>query len=101
MESRWSDADAAAMRDTIRDKAFPAEIRVFAATQLATISSKETLPALIEALDDPDPAVVVAAIRALELNGDPNAIPELKKLLSHEDDEVRSASQQVIEALSE
>ena len=94
-----AEADAVAFAETIRDQDLPSEFRVFAAAQLADISSEGTLPALIEALSDPDPTVVVAAIWALELNGDPRAIPELEKLLSYEDDEVRSASQQVIEAL--
>jgi len=94
-----AEADAVTLGETIRDQNLPAEFRVFAAEQLADISSEGTLPALIEALSDPDPTVVVAAVWALELNGDPRAIPELEKLLSHEDDEVQTASQQVIEAL--
>jgi hypothetical protein len=94
-----AEADAVAFGETIRDQNLPAEFRVFAAEQLADISSEGTLPALVEALGDSDPTVVVAAVWALELNGDPRAIPELEKLLSHEDDEVRSASQQVIEVL--
>ncbi len=96
-----AEADAAVMGETLRDPNLPTEFRVFAAAQLADISSEATLPALIEALSDSDPSVVVAAVWALELNGDPKAIPELEKLQSHEDDEVRSASEQVIEALRE
>jgi hypothetical protein len=93
--------EASIMRETVEDKDLPATMRVFAAEQLGKIKSEETLPTLVEALEDSDPAVVVAAIWALKINGDPQAIPALEKLASHEDDEVRSASDQVIEALSQ
>ena len=93
--------DLTIMRDTIEDKTLPPMMRVFAAEQLGNIRSEETLPALVNALDDSDPAVVVAAVWALKLNGDSQAIPALEKLTSHQDSEVRSAAQQVIEALRE
>lgn len=97
-----TEEDVNAMKETIKEKGtFPPEMRAFAAEQLGKMKSEGTLPALIEALDDPEPAVVVAAIWALELAGDPKAIPALEKLESHEDPEVRSAAQQVIEALRE
>ena len=89
------------MRETIEDESLPPMMRVFAAEQLGNIRSEGTLPALIQALGDSDPAVVVAAVWALKLNGDPHAIPALEKLTLHEDTEVRSAAQQVIEALRE
>jgi hypothetical protein len=96
-----ADEDLTIMRETIEDESLPPMMRVFAAEQLGNIRSEGTLPALIQALGDSDPAVVVAAVWALKLNGDPHAIPALEKLTLHEDTEVRSAAQQVIEALRE
>jgi len=96
-----AEEDLTIMRETIEDESLPPMMRVFAAEQLGNIRSEGTLPALIQALGDSDPAVVVAAVWALKLNGDPHAIPALEKLTLHEDTEVRSAAQQVIEALRE
>ena len=48
----------------------------------------KAVPALIEALDDPDPALVVDAIRALDALGDPAAVPALVRLLGRRRDHV-------------
>ncbi|MGR8952449.1 MAG: HEAT repeat domain-containing protein [Gammaproteobacteria bacterium] len=77
-----------------------AEIREEAAVQLSFADKKLAEPALIKALNDPEPAVVVAAIEALtNLEGKNKGaiIDAIKQLGSHPDEDVRDAMQTALE----
>jgi hypothetical protein len=54
---------------------------------------------LLQALDDPDPRVVLATLDALEFVGDASTIPHLAPLLEHKDVEVRERTVEAIEFL--
>jgi len=58
-----------------------------------------TLAALVNALRDRDPEVVLQAIDVLEFEAEDWLIPELEPLLAHSDPEVREAAQDAIEYL--
>lgn len=72
------------------------EVRVAAAEALARGHGYRTTPRLLDALDDPDPSVVVAAISALEDAWADRPLPEVRErvaaLRSHEDEAVREAA---------
>lgn len=48
--------------------------------------------ALVDALDDPDPDVLIEVIDSLEFAGDQSISPEIESLLSHSDPRVRQAA---------
>jgi len=75
-----------------------ASVRAAAAEQLALASSEEATNALVGALRDRDPRVVVKAIEALML-ADESVIPELQVLEDHPDASVRMAATEAIEHL--
>lgn len=75
-----------------------ASVRAAAAEQLALASSEQATYALVDALRDPDPRVVVKAIEALML-ADETVIPDLEPLESHPDASVRMAATEAIEHL--
>lgn len=52
---------------------------------------------LIQALDDPDPEVVLAALEALESVGAPTDVPDISPLLEHPDERVREQAVDTIE----
>ena len=57
--------------------------------------------ALIEALNDPSPAVVVEVIDALEFAGDASIVPQLRPLLEHHDPRVRDIAAEAIAFLED
>ncbi len=77
-------------------------VRVAAAESLGySVEDPAALAALLRALGDPDPKVVVAALDAVEFVGDHTVIPELQFLLKHPDAEVREATVDAIDWLEE
>jgi hypothetical protein len=77
-------------------------VRVAAAESLGySVEDSAALDALLRALGDPDPKVVVAALEGVEFVGDHTVIPELQFLLEHPDAEVREATVDAIDWLEE
>jgi hypothetical protein len=73
-------------------------VRVAAAEALVGAGAG-AIPPLLQALDDPDPRVVLAALGALEFVGDASVIPGLSPLLDDRDVEVRERALVAIELL--
>ena len=57
------------------------------------------IEALLRALNDPDPQVVIAALDSLEWIGDSSMIPYITPLLQHPNADVRSAAEITISFL--
>jgi HEAT repeat protein len=77
-------------------------VRVAAAESLGySMEDPEALSALMYALRDPEPQVVIAALDAIEFVGNPSVIPELGFLLDHPDSQVRDAAGEAIDWLEE
>ena len=74
-------------------------VREAALEQLAGVELHAAVDALIRALDDPDPHIVVLAIEAIENDGDESLVPEIEPLLDHRDSMVRDAAWEAIDAL--
>ena len=73
-------------------------IRRNAALEALTKGGRRSVPALVRALSDPDPEVVMFAAQTLGKTRDPSAIPHLAALLRHGDINVCQAA---IESLGE
>jgi HEAT repeat protein len=54
---------------------------------------------LLQALGDPEPQVVLAALEALEFVGDASTIPKIAPLLKHPSTEVRERTVEAIKFL--
>jgi hypothetical protein len=80
-----------------------AGVRKAAVSALSDASEQDTaaLGALVGALGDPDPIVVIAALDSIEWIGDASAIPHIKPLLEHPNAEVRVAAADSIYFLEE
>ncbi len=79
----------------------PREIRIWAASLLGSYVAKApdtSIPALIEALNDPDPELVLAATRSLGASRHPDVLPALKQLESHPSGEVQAAAREAVAA---
>jgi hypothetical protein len=74
------------------------EVRAAAAETLGAADAGAVQP-LLQALQDPDPRVVIAALDALEFVGDASTIPHLSPLLKHRDVDVRERTVEAIEFL--
>jgi hypothetical protein len=74
-------------------------VRVAAAKQLGDTDTFVATRALLDALADPDPQVVVSALDGLEFAGDESVIPLLEPLLEHRDATVRTAAAEAIDFL--
>jgi hypothetical protein len=77
--------------------------RVRAAATVGLEDSEEfaAVQALVGALDDPNPEVVIEVIDSLEFAGDASVVPSLKPLLAHSDARVRKAAADAIRLLEE
>jgi hypothetical protein len=88
----------------LRDDPSPA-VRRTAARVLAGGRGLHTHPVLLEALDDPDPEVVVAVIEALEDAYDDHPVPEIRERVAesvqHRDDRIRAAARDFVEWVEE
>jgi hypothetical protein len=78
-----------------------AEVRATIVDRLGEEDSPAAIAALSIALRDSDSEVVLRAIEILEFEAGAWLIPELERLLSHPDEEVREAAQDAIEFLEE
>ncbi len=77
--------------------------RVRAATtaSLGSAERYEAMEALVWALDDPDPEVVLEVIDSLEFAGDASNVWHLEPLLAHPDSRVRDAAADAIDFLGD
>ena len=74
-------------------------LRRNAALEALTRGGRRSVPALVRALDDPDPEVVMFAASTLGKTLDPSAIPPLAKVLRHSDVNVCQAAIESLGAL--
>jgi hypothetical protein len=74
-------------------------VRATAAERLGEDGSFAAVRSLIASLADPDTAVVLEAIAALEYAGDESVAVELLHLLDHEDPRVREAADEALDSL--
>jgi len=77
------------------------DVRATIADRLGEEGSPEAIAALVAALRDPNSEVVLIAIEALAFEGGAWLIPELERLLSHRDPEVREDAEDAIGFLAE
>jgi hypothetical protein len=70
-----------------------------AAAEVLLDSDAGAVQPLLQALEDPDPRVVMAALEALEFVGDTSTVPHLSPLLKHKDVAVRERTVEAIEFL--
>jgi hypothetical protein len=90
-----------ALAGVVTDDPEPA-VRMAAAENLGYIAEDpKAVGALLRALHDPEPEVVITALDALEFAGDHTVIPELGFLLEHPDPDVRDATADAIWWLEE
>jgi hypothetical protein len=94
----WIDLEGEALERMIAQlKSDPdAEVRATIVDRLGEEVSPSTLAALVGALGDRDPEVVLRAIEVLEFEAEDWLIPELEPLLAHSDPEVREAAEDAI-----
>jgi hypothetical protein len=80
-----------------------AGVRKAAVSALSDASEEDSvaLGALLGALGDSDPQVVIAALDSIEWVGDASAIPNIEPLLEHPNAEVREAAGNAIESLED
>jgi len=90
----WIELDAEALRRVVSllESDPDPEVRATIVDRLGDEESPAAVAALIGALRDPDPEVVLRAIEALEIAGGAWLIPEIEPLLTHSDPEVREAA---------
>jgi HEAT repeat protein len=74
-------------------------VRRNAAMEALTKAGQRSVPALVQALSDPDPEVVMFAASTLGKTLDPSAIPHLARILSHPDVNVCQAAIESLGAL--
>jgi hypothetical protein len=75
------------------------KVRAVATAQLADGDSFGSTSGLLDALDDPDRTVVLAAIEALSDTGDASVLFALEPLRRSRDSEIRTAAEEAIETL--
>jgi hypothetical protein len=75
------------------------EVRAAAASSLEDSEDPRAVEALIAALGDNDPMVLIEVISSLEYVGDSRAIPHLQSLLNHPDEDVRQAVESGIQGI--
>jgi HEAT repeat protein len=74
-------------------------VRIATTWALEMTDAPRAVEALVKCLSDEDPAVVVECIRSLEFLGDETTVEYLIPMLSHEDEDVRSAAADAIKSL--
>jgi hypothetical protein len=75
------------------------DVRASIVDRLGDEESVSAISAVAAALQDPNPEVVLRAIEALQFNAEEWLIPELERLLTHSNPEVREAAEDAIEYL--
>ena len=76
------------------------EVRLAAVQRLADGETPVARAALRRALEDDDPDVLAEAILAVTAHGDRKAVPALRRLRTHPDDEVRALAEEALFALA-
>jgi hypothetical protein len=101
-ESIYPDEEGvAALAEIVTDDPEPA-VRVAAAETLGqSLEDPNALGALLRALTDPEPEVVITALDGISFIGDHTVIPELEFLREHPNPEVRDATVNAIDWLEE
>lgn len=74
-------------------------VRAAVAEQLVFAESERAIHALVDALRDPDPRVILNAVESLEMAADEAVIPDLEAIRDHPDAAVRQAVAEAIEFL--
>jgi hypothetical protein len=74
-------------------------VRARAAAQLDLAEPEDALEPLLDALDDSEPEVVIAALRTIEMLGDAAVIPRLRPYQRHSERIVRVAVASAIDVL--
>ena len=100
--AEWIDSDGGegvAILTEILELDSSAEVRAAAAENLGDSDSPGAIDALLLAMSDPAPVVVIAALDAIEFLGDETTIPKIVFLLDHEDPEVRERTVEGIDFL--
>ena len=75
------------------------EVRIATTWALEMSDDPLAVEALVKCLQDKDPAVVVECLRSLEFNGDETTVEYLIPMLTHDDEDVRSAAADAIKSL--
>ena len=101
--AEWIDLDGITLKRMISLLASDpdADVRATIADRLGEEDSPAAIAALVAALGDPDSEVVLRAIEILEFEAEGWLIPELERLLSHPDPEVREAAEDAIDFLAD
>ncbi len=90
-EARFAD-----LVDRLQNDRSP-EVRVAAAEVLGTLTATRAgTSALVAALGDPDPQVVIAALDSLQWVDDPSVIAEVRQAQGHPNAEVREAASETV-----
>jgi hypothetical protein len=89
-------ADVAILVQLLEDESLARANRLWAIGQMGRYPADASVPPLLEALGAKDPVVVIAAVQALSMVGDPSTIPHILKLQSHESPEVRHSVRSTI-----
>lgn len=82
--------------EALEKEGMPPEVQAWSARQLAQFPREVAVPPLLAALQSEHPVVVVAAIHALRIAGDPSTIPAIQQLADHPDPSVRAAVEEVV-----
>ena len=76
------------------------DVRAAAAQALGALAAtRANTSALVAALGDPDPQVVMAALDSLQWLDDPSVIPDVKGVLDHPDSDVRALAAETVDWL--
>jgi hypothetical protein len=89
------------LRDLIVNDPDPSVRKAAAENLGGAITEPTAVNALLQALSDPEPEVVIGALDAIEFVGDHTVIPDITFLLSHEEPAVRERTVEAIEWLEE
>jgi len=94
------EGDLARLAPLATEDASPA-VRVAAVQRLADGETPVARAALRRALEDDDPDVLAEAILAVTAGDDRQAVPALRKLRAHPDDEVRGLAEDALSSLAD
>lgn len=93
-------ADIPAYVQGLESEHIPVEMRAWAVEQLGNVESAEAVAPLLGALEDEDPIIVRAAIRALAKHDDARVKPALKKMTQHEVPEIARVAKTTLRDLN-